>query len=304
MQRADEPTAPIKRDELLGLLNTMTPAEQQSITTRASTAAIEAELARQLALDTSDNAAPSTEPAPEAETLAAPPGTDAPNTAAIAPAARLFPDDIDWDQFLSAALTALVTPRLVQPSLPAIPKLPSAAERAQPKRKHGRPLSQVAALLAPHEPARFPRATRPPVMRAKTQTELKTLTIPEIKAKQAVADVRARLDCHDDRHAERALLTERPAFPTLSAHVVAQLSGEEIAMLPMEMRLLLPELPAQPVPAHVDTAPAIRARALATKTLPPLARAAHPASTLTLPLAAIIASVAAIVAGVCAVSLL
>jgi hypothetical protein len=60
---------------------------------------------------------------------------------------------------------------------------------------------------------------------------------------QVIADVRAKLET-----AARLDEREKPSFPTLSPQVAAELSGEEIAMLPMEIRLMMPEVPAHPFP--------------------------------------------------------
>ena len=115
---------------------------------------------------------------------------------------------------------------------------------SRPKRSPA-PFSQIAALLPPCE---LPRATRPPpIVRAKTASEQ--------KAAQTVADARARLATADETAEERAALRERVSFPALSANVVAQLSGEEIAMLPMEMRLMLPAVPDWPAPPRIEITP-------------------------------------------------
>jgi hypothetical protein len=261
MNRAElESTAPMNRDELLGLLSTMTPTDEQPITARARISDIEAELARQLALELTKPQAARTEPpedrkARKAARAAKKAARKAAKKAALANAAALERDavptpvepandgparlfnDVDWDQLLGAAVSAMVTPK---PPTALPPPIPAAASEPQPKRKYARPCSHVAALLEPCEPGRFPRATRPPPMRATTNNGTER-PIAEQKAARAVAEVRARLDSAEESAAERAASHERVAFPALSAQVVAQLSGEEIAMLPMELRLSLPD---------------------------------------------------------------
>ena len=210
MDRADyEITTPIDRDELIGLLDTMTPPEQQPITVRASISAVDAALSREQ------------------------PATDS----------RVF-CDVDWDDLLGAAVAAMVTPTRPAAIAPPIPT------STRPKRKYARPFSQVAALLEGYEPTRFPRATRPPTVRAKTQTGS-----PEAKAAQAVADVRARLDSAGEEAAQRFAAGEYAAFPVLSPQVAAHLSGEEISMLPMEIRLTLPDVPAWMASPRIEMTP-------------------------------------------------
>ena len=77
----------------------------------------------------------------------------------------------------------------------------------------------------------------------------------EKKAAQAVADARARLDTADETASERAASRERVSFEALPLHVVEQLSGEEIAMLPMKLRLTLPEVPSWPTPPRIEITP-------------------------------------------------
>jgi hypothetical protein len=178
-----ETTAPISRDELLGLLDAM------------------------------------------AET---------PSTAG----GRLF-NDVDWDELLTAAVSAMITPKPPAP-------VSSPVRRSTTSRSScSRPFAQIAALLP--SPQRLPRATRPPPLRVKTPTEN--------KAAQAIADVRARLDTADETASERAASRERVSFEALSPQIVEQLSGEEIAMLPMEMRLTLPEVPGWPAPPRIEITP-------------------------------------------------
>lgn len=101
-------------------------------------------------------------------------------------------------------------------------------------RRYPRPVSEVAALLPPCDPVRFPRTTRPlPIVRATTQTD--SLAVPTPKRAQSVADVRAMLD----RGEEIAV----PASPALSSQVIAALTTEEIAMLPLKLRESVAELP-------------------------------------------------------------
>jgi hypothetical protein len=108
-----------------------------------------------------------------------------------------------------------------------------------PKRK--RSFSQIAALLPPVERPRFPRATTSPLSRGSSSD----MTPAEHKAAQTIADARAKLDRAD----------ESP-FPVLSHQIVANLSGEEISMLPMEIRLRLPEVRSWQTPPAIELLPA------------------------------------------------
>lgn len=213
MKRAElESTSPIKRDVLLPLLAAMEPTDKQPVTSRVRISDIEDQLTR-------------SEESAIAEKLTAaakPVEPDAP---------RLF-TDVDWDAILNAAM----------PPIPPLPKAgeadaPKAEVKAKPKRK--RPFSQLAALLPPTVPKRFPRATQPLTNRAKSETGSPS----EQKALQAVADVREKLDV--EMSPERDAMYERGPFPVLSPKVVGELSAEEIAMLPMEIRLTLPEVEPQ-----------------------------------------------------------
>jgi hypothetical protein len=282
MNRAElESTAPINRDELTGLLNAMTPAEQQPITARVRVADIDAELARQLCLDAAPDAVPpetqsraarkavraakkaakkaAKRAAKSAPTTAEPAITEpAPAEPATTEAAqdaeaggRLF-NDVDWDELLTAAVSAMVTPK---PPRAVPPPIPKQASETRPKRKPTAPFAQVAALLQPYEPSRFPRSTRPPPVRATTQNGTVAESPLAKKAAQAVADVRARLDSADESATERTAAHERALYPSLSPHVVAHLSGEEIAMLPMEIRLTLPEVAGWQAPPRIEMTP-------------------------------------------------
>ena len=118
-----------------------------------------------------------------------------------------------------------------------------AMTESPPPRRRARSLSEIAALLQPAVPVRFPRrATQPPLIGRGSSS---TLTRAEQKAAQTVADARAKLDSADDR----------AEFPVLSHQIVANLSGEEISMLPMEIRLRLPEVPAWETPPTIELMP-------------------------------------------------
>src|SRR5690349_19113154 len=110
----------------------------------------------------------------------------------------------------------------------------------RPKRK--RSFSQVAAMLPPVERVRFPRSTAPLALGRGSDPNL---TRAEQKAAQTIADARAKLD----------RVQEQPEFPVLSHQIVANLSGEEISMLPMEVRLLLPEVPSWDAPPAIHMTP-------------------------------------------------
>jgi hypothetical protein len=137
---------------------------------------------------------------------------------------RLF-SDVDWDEILGAAVSAMIAP----PSLLVQPSSPRAHERA--KRPSKAPFAHIAAML-PRTPMPM-RAQK----RAKTNNDA-GLPSAEQKAVQLIADVREKLETA----AQLDAMAERPSFPTLSPRVAAELSGEEIAMLPMEVRLMLPEV--------------------------------------------------------------
>ena len=253
MNRAEhETTERINRDELHRLLDTMTPAQQQSITTRASLSDIRAALEEAQAAAAAPVAPPPTprkaakaakaakraakraaaEAAATAEELQAAAQelavlatTPPPNPTLSNGVPRLF-NNVDWDELLTTAVSAMVAPLQPAPITP-----PSDAPRLN--RKHARPFSQVAALLPAVQPPRRPRTTlAPPIPR--TTSEVRSLAIPEQKAARTVAEVRARIDSGQGIS----------AVPPLSTQVVEQLSAEEIAMLPMAIRLKLPEVPA------------------------------------------------------------
>lgn len=252
MNRAQpEDTERINRDELHRLLNTMTPADQQSITTRARISDIEEALGRAQAMSVTEPArAPArskrksrsakkaakraaAEAAATAEEIQAA-GEELAVIATATPASeaisngvpRLF-NNVDWDELLTTAVSAMVTPKT-----PASFAPPSEAPRTN--RKYARPFSQVAALLPAVEPPRRPRTTMQPLPRAKT--DVRSLAIPEQRAARNVAEVRERIDSGQGI----------AASPSLSTQVVEQLSAEEISMLPMAIRLRLPVLPASP----------------------------------------------------------
>jgi hypothetical protein len=216
MGRAEqESTARIKRETLTGLLETMAPTDQQRITARVRISDIQAEAAGSEVTKVVDVSA-----ILEAMKVAeAAKGPDAPQLLKViedprhAPVAKMAPverllaelkaiaeaepltrvsrllaeleaiaatkprsvlrdarlfDDVDWEEILGAAMTAMVTPSLLQPIEPAL-----------------------------------------------------ALVIPDVREKLEACDA--------------------SSFPTLSAQVAAELTGEEIAMLPMEIRLKLPE---------------------------------------------------------------
>jgi hypothetical protein len=107
----------------------------------------------------------------------------------------------------------------------------------RPKRK--RSFSQVAALLPPVERVRFPRATTsPPLGRGSSSN----MTRAEQKAAQTIADARAKLD----------RIEQESEFPVLSHQIVANLSGEEMSMLPMEIRLRMPQVASWETPPAIE----------------------------------------------------
>jgi len=212
MNRAErEITAPIKIDELQRLLNTMTPMQEQAITTRTRICNIQAELSQ----------VPATaEPAQVAEVEAEVP--------------RLF-NGVDLEEFLTDTVSRMVTPREPNPAPPPAPRASTASPR--PKRRYARPFSQVAALLPRGEPPRSPRVARPSPSTG-TRTQSRSLAVTQHqKAPRTVAELRARLDSGEtpDLWATSSVL---------SPQVLAHLSTEEIAMLPAEIRGAVPEVPA------------------------------------------------------------
>lgn len=210
MGRAEqESTARIKREELVGLLDTMNPTEQQPITARVRISDIQAEAAK-TDEEVEREAAQLADEAKAAESIATEPQ-------------RLF-NDVDWEDILGAAVSAMMNPivKTVAPPLPERAKRPSKA-----------PFSHIAALLP---------ATPAPMRRAKTNSGITAARgTGAQKAVQVIADVRAKLETAEQVSKWDAQ-ADRPAFPTLSPQVAAELTGEEIAMLPMEIRLLLPEV--------------------------------------------------------------
>lgn len=194
MGRAEqESTARIRRETLMGLLDTMAPTELQPITARVRISDIQAEAARQ------DEVTKIIDASKILEAL------NAVEESKDAKVARLA---AELEQLDAAASTP-----------------------SQPKRASKAPFSHIAALL-PRTPV--PVRTRG---RAKTNNDA-GLPRAEQKAVQLIADVRDKLEAAARLDSQG----ERLSFPTLSPRVAAELSGEEIAMLPMEVRLLLPEV--------------------------------------------------------------
>ncbi|MBA3465390.1 MAG: hypothetical protein H0T46_35995 [Deltaproteobacteria bacterium] len=256
MNRAQhETTERINRDELYRLLNTMTPAEEQQITTRARISDIQEALGRAQAVSeaaptsaanlpgrgrvrsnrktaraakkaakraAAEAAATAEELQAAATELAELATTTTPSEALSNGVPHLF-NNVDWDELLTTAVSAML-----RPLTPASITPPSEGPRAN--RKYARPFSQVAALLPAVEPPRRARTSMPALPRAKT--DVRSLAIPEQRAARTVAEVRARLDSGQGIGAS----------PSLSTQVVEQLSAEEIAMLPMAIRLRLPEV--------------------------------------------------------------
>jgi hypothetical protein len=178
-----EVTVRIKCDELLQLLNTMTPMEQQRITTRSRISDIEAELARVRATAV-----------PEAE----PPKCEIP---------RLF-NDVDCNPLLDATLS-------IPPQTP----------------------------ILGDEPTRFPHATLPPPFALAG-----TLLAGPLAVVQPLREV--------------------VSFPTLSPQVFARLSAEEITMLPMEIRLNLPEVRNWMTAPRIEMTPAPDGRVIGIHSAP------------------------------------
>lgn len=222
-RREREITAPFEVTELQQLLNTMTPEQEQAITTRTRIADVQAALAAELATAAHGKAE-----------AAAPIEPEIP---------RLF-NGVDLDEFLTETVSKMVAPRPPRPMPPPIPR--SSTDSSRPKRKHGRPFSQVAALLPPCEPTRTPRGARPaPWTRATTQT---SLAVAEQKAPRTVAELRARMDSGETP-------AQWAASSGLSPRVLAHLSAEEIAMLPTEIRGALADALDRLAPPRIEIAP-------------------------------------------------
>jgi len=218
-------TAPIETDVLNGLLDAMRPEEKQPITARARISEILAEtraMRVQMLLE-------------ELEEI----GNTAPLRAPV-------------------------------PTVHARPRVPMPKRSREPSKA---PFSHIA--------ARLPTTTIPPRMRPRITS---TMDLPpaEQKAAQAIADARAKLETFqlaegsyplDEPFQDIAptrvnnaiqtpdapLYLDEPfslddavpvqiddGFPELSEQVAKELSGEEISMLPMEIRLKLPEVESSP----------------------------------------------------------
>lgn len=122
---------------------------------------------------------------------------------------------------------------------------PPAEFAAGAKRTYARPFSHVAALLPAAERPRRPRTTMPVItQRARTAPPVHSLAVPE-RAPRTVADVRERLDRGEDLSAR----------PWISARVASHLTAEEIAMLPMDLRLRLPAVTAWNAPPRIELTP-------------------------------------------------
>jgi hypothetical protein len=223
-----EITTRIQRDELLRLLDTMTPAAQQSITTRASLSDIQAELARL------GNAEP-------AANEVAPP---------------LLFSGIDWDDLLTTAMSALVAPApklaFPRPIVAPAPAVPG------PRRRHPRPFSHVAALL-PLVPVGERRLKRPPLLTRDT-APLRTLALNAPRPPRTVAEVRERLESGDVIPTRPITASDDVIREALSPQVVSELSTEEIAMLPDKVRNSLVPTPPPIVTRAPETAAPERPR--------------------------------------------
>jgi hypothetical protein len=222
-----EITTRIARDELNRLLDTMTPAAQQSITTRASISDIQAELAR--------------------HGKAEPVAVVEPPAPAPALAAPLF-DGVDWDNLLTTAVSTIITPRPLPP-----PIVPTPADAPRANRKYARPFSHVAALLPPTEAARSRRVTRPPMLTTRQTGPIRSLAVAEPKPVRSVEDLRERLDAGQELGARPITASDAVIAEALSPQVVAQLSTEEIAMLPARVRDSL-----VPTPVPLSTRPEVQ----------------------------------------------
>ena len=130
-------------------------------------------------------------------------------------------------------------------SRPAVGDPPPADFAPATKRKYPRPFSQVAAMLPSVSVSRPPRATPPPLPRPKSSPPVHSLAVPQPAASHTISDVRARLERGEDLSQE----------PCLSARVASHLTAEEIAMLPMDLRLRLPDVTAWQAPPRIELTP-------------------------------------------------
>ncbi|HUS30679.1 MAG TPA: hypothetical protein VMZ53_19350 [Kofleriaceae bacterium] len=168
---------------------------------------------------------------------------------------KLF-EDIDWDNLLTNAVSSITEPK---PSRATPPPIPAPASDRPKRARTVRPFAQRAAMLPICEPKRFPRATQtPPYVRAAAHN---TSVAAEEKAARVVAEVRARVGSEHDM-AEGSgpcdaidRISDGVPCPVLSRRIVASLSGEEIAMLPMELRLALPKTPTWENPPRIQMTP-------------------------------------------------
>ena len=131
-------------------------------------------------------------------------------------------------------------------SVPAVDVAPPAEFAAGSKRKYARPFSQVAALLPAVERPRAPRPTGPVrSLRAQTAPPVHSLAVRDPQAAHTVSDLRARLDRGENVSAE----------PWISARVASHLTADEIAMLPMDLRLRLPAVTEWNAPPRIELTP-------------------------------------------------
>lgn len=138
-----------------------------------------------------------------------------------------------------ARAAAASSAALVEPP-PAPP-----VELRSPGRRTKRPFSQVAALLPAVERPRAHRPTQPPRLRAPTAPPVRSLAVPDPQTQRMVADVRERIDRGEDL----------AGSSWISARVVSHLTAEEIAMLPMDLRLRLPAVTDWQAPARIELTP-------------------------------------------------
>jgi hypothetical protein len=156
---------------------------------------------------------------------------------------------------IQAALARTVAEPVAQPvvepaaqivSVPVADVPPPTDFAPTAKRRYPRPFSQVAAMLPSVTVTRPPRAkTAPVVGRARTSPPVHSLAVPPASAPRTVSEVRERLERGED-------LSQAP---WLSARVVSHLTAEEIAMLPMDLRLRLPDAADWQAPPRIELTP-------------------------------------------------
>lgn len=224
-----EPTARINRDELLGLLDTMHPTEQQPVTARVRISDIQAAAAQEMAVTLAEPAVP-----------AVAKGTGPRRTIKHTTPRKVREQSVDAAKMQLVATESEVTKTV--------------------------DVSDLLAALKAVEDARTLRVER---LLAELQAIADAKPLVRAELDELVADARLVAEAPGERMPQRlfndvdwdevlsaavsAMITpsivhDEPWFPTLSPQIAAALSGEEISMLPMDIRLRLPDIAQHPFP--------------------------------------------------------